>query len=97
MFSCNNSQTENNAKPASFIGEVIEKYEDSCLVEITENLHSSLRVSDLVVVKTNISNCPKYEIGDYLKIEFDGTIAESYPPQIFNTLHIEKLENNSSI
>ena len=88
-------RTENNAKPACIIGIVTEKYENSCLLEITDNVHSPLNLNDLVVVNTNISNCPNFEVGDSLKIEFDGTMTKSNPPQIFNTLIIEKIDNNN--
>ena len=95
LFSCDKPQTENNAKPACIIGIVTEKYESSCLLEITNNVNSPLNLNELVVVNTNISNCPDFEVGDSLKIEFDGSITKSYPPQIFNTLYIEKINNNN--
>lgn len=95
IVSCDKPQTENNAKPACIIGKVTEKYENSCLLKITDNVYSPLNLNDLVVVNTNISNCPEFEVGDILKIQFDGSTTKSYPPQIFNTLYIEKIDNTN--
>ena len=88
-------QTQNNAKPAYFIGRVVEKYERGCMVEVTdEGNYGHLPVGSPVQVTTNIENCPEYKVGDHIKILFDGTVAESYPPQILRVIGIEKADQN---
>ncbi len=77
-----------NGEKAYFKGKVIEKYENSCLVMVTDNGNQRFMSSDKVVVKTDIEGCPDYAVGDYLKIEFDGMVAESYPMQILNVFSI---------
>lgn len=76
------------SEQACFEGVVIEKYKDSCLVMVTDNGNQRFMSSDKVVVKTDIEGCPDYAVGDYLKIEFDGMVAESYPMQILNVFSI---------
>lgn len=83
-----------DGEQAYFKGKVIEKYENNCLVEVTDNGNQRFMLSDKVVVKTDIEGCPDYAVGDYLKIEFDGMVAESYPMQILNVFSIA-LESES--
>ena len=96
LVSCSSGffeQTQNNAKPAYFIGRVVEKYERGCMVEVTdEGNYGQLAIGSPVQVTTSIQNCPEYEVGDHIKIVFDGTVAESYPPQILHVLVIEKTD-----
>ena len=80
-----------------FTGEVIEKYEKSCLVKVADIGNGHLAVGDEVVVSTNIRDCPEYAVGDFLKIVFDGKIAESYPPQILNVSIISKVEVEGNV
>ena len=73
-----------------FTGEVLERYEKSCLLKITDIGNTPLAVGDKVVVSTNIQNCPEYAVGDSLIVVFNGEIAKSYPPQILNPTIISK-------
>ena len=75
------SKDTDTAQPC-FTGTVLEKYEKSCLLEVTDRGNQSLTVGALVTVNTDIENCPEYSVGDHLTITFDGMIAESYPMQI---------------
>ena len=87
-------QSQNNAQPAYFVGKVIEIYESGCFVEVTnEGNYGRLPLGTTVRVTTNIKNCPEYAVGDHLKVTFDGTVAESYPPQILHVLVIEKTDS----
>ena len=86
-------QPQNNAQPAYFVGKVTETYENGCLLEVTdEGNYGHLAVGTPVQVSTNIDNCPDYAVGDHLKVTFDGTVAESYPPQILHVLGIDKTD-----
>lgn len=75
---------------AYFRAKVIEAYENSCLVEVTDAGNQSFSVGSLISVSTNIEDCPEYGVGDHLEIIFDGEVAESYPMQIFNVIEINK-------
>ena len=83
-------QSQNNAQPAYFVGEVIEAYEKGCLVEVTdEGNYGALAIGTPVHVSTDIENCPEYKVGDFIKVVFDGTVAESYPPQVMHVGYIK--------
>lgn len=87
-------QSQNNAQPAYFVGKVIEIYELGCFVEVTnEGNYGKLPLGTTVQITTNIKNCPEYVVGDHLKVTFDGTVAESYPPQILHVLTIQKTDS----
>ena len=84
--------SQNNAKPAYFVAEVLEAYETGCLVEITDvGNYGGLAVGTPVHVSTHIENCPDIAVGDHIKVVFDGTVAESYPPQVTHVSWIEKI------
>lgn len=65
-----------------FTGKVIEKYDGSCLMEVTDVGSGCLAVGQQVVVHMNIPDCPDYEVGSCLTIAFDGKMTCSLPPQI---------------
>ena len=90
-------QTENNAKPAYIVGRVVEVYEKGCLIEITdEGNYGKLAIGTPVSVRTDIDSCPVYAVGDHLRITFDGTVAESYPPQILHVSRIDKTDSHGN-
>ncbi len=97
LFGCNTQdETEDNSTPY-FVGKVIEDYGESCLVEVTDVGNGNFSLGSEVVVNTNISSCPKYTVGDYIKIRFDGKVAYSYPPQVLNVFTIIKTDKSGSI
>ncbi len=71
-----------------FTGKVREINEKGFLVEVTDTGNGNFAVGETVQVNTDLSNCPKYEIGDYLKISFDGKVALSLPPQVTSVYSI---------
>lgn len=73
-----------------FTGKVLEKYEKSCLIEVTNKGNQSFGVGDLITVNTDIESCPEYQKGDVLTVTFDGSVAESYPMQIHKVYRIVK-------
>ena len=85
-----------NHQPPYFTGKVIEKYENSCLIEVTNTGNGHFAIGDKIEVKTSIENCPNYEVGDYLRIVFDVVMAESYPPQIQNVKDICKEDSKGN-
>ena len=46
----------------------------------------------ITVPMTNMNPSPEPEVGDVLEIEYDGSIAESYPAQITNVYGISVVE-----
>ena len=93
FVACNPTEGDGAVQNHYFTGEVIEKYEGSYLVEVTDIGNGPLAVGDRVVVKTDIPDSPQYETGDFLKIVFDGKIAKSYPQQITNPSTIIKIDS----
>lgn len=91
LVGCNlENEGEDMTNSPYFTGKVLEKYEGSCLLEVTDEGNAYMGIGNLVVVRTNIEKCPEYEVGDYLTITFDGRAAQSYPPQIFNVFSVVK-------
>ena len=76
-----------------FGGRVIEKYETTCLMEVTDMGNGHFSLGERVVVATNIDRCPDFDAGDYLRISFDGKVAYSYPPQV---LSVQAIVNTDS-
>lgn len=75
-----------------FTGKVLEKYENSCLLEVTDTGNGNFFVGEKVVVRTNIKNSPDYDVGNFLRISFDGKVALSYPAQVLNVYIVSKVE-----
>lgn len=65
-----------------FTGKVLEKYDGSCLMEVTGAGSGLMVEGQEVVVHMNIPDCPDYAVGDFLTIQFDGKMTCSLPPQI---------------
>lgn len=95
LVACSSNDEGRDVLNPHFTGKVIEKHENSCLIEVTDIGNGHLALGSPVVVTTNIPNCPEYEVGDYLIIVFDGTVAESYPPQILRVSTITKTDSST--
>lgn len=87
FISCDESHVEDTDQ-AYFYAEVVEKYEKSCLVAVTDLGNQSFFVGDQIIVSTDVEKCPEYDVGDCVKIVFDGSVAESYPMQIHKVSEI---------
>lgn len=79
-----------------FVGKVLEKYEKGCLLEITDKGNQLMETGTMVTVNTHLDGCPEYSAGDYLRVEFDGTVAETYPLQIFKVIAIDLLNSTEN-
>ena len=90
---CGTVDEGNDALNPNFIGEVLEKYENGCLVSVADSGNTSLNIGDKATVNTNIENCPQYDVGDRLRIVFDGSVAESYPMQIHGVFIVSIVDN----
>ena len=89
-------QSQNNAKPAYFVGKVTEIYDKACLVEVTNGGNYGMEIGTTVEVTTDIENCPELTIGKFLIVEFDGTVAETYPLKVLHVLSIEITDNTGN-
>lgn len=86
-------ESQNNATPAHFVGKVIEIYENGYLLEVTdEGNYGHLALGTTVQVNINTEDATEYELGDNLKVVFDGAVSKSYPPQVLHVISIEKAE-----
>lgn len=90
LVSCKAKEKESNNP--YFCGRVLEQYEDCCVVEVTDIGGQSLQQGDLIVVRTAIDDCPDFAVGDILRVEFNGEIAETYPMQLNHVLAIKRVE-----
>lgn len=79
-------------EPVTFQATLLEIHDGSYLVEPVEG-SAELNSADRITVPIkNTSPSPEPEIGDTLEIEYDGSIAESYPAQITAVYHIRVVE-----
>ena len=79
-----------------FVGKVVEIYETRCLVKITDTGNGNFTVDDTIIVNTDIENCPEYEVGDCLRVSFDGKVALSYPAQVLCVYSIIKTDSHGN-
>ena len=59
-------------------------------LEGSVELNSADRIT---IPMANMEPSPEPEVGDVLEIEYDGSIAESYPAQIANVYGIRVVES----
>lgn len=88
-----NGNEGNDILTPYFTGKVLETYGGGCLIEVTDKGNTNFSIGDHVHVHTEIENCPEYSVGDYLRISFDGQVAESYPPQIYGVTIVSKTDD----
>ena len=93
--SCKTIDKVQDVVKPNFVGKVVEKYDNSCLVEVSDNEDSYPTVGEKVMVNTNIEDCPQYEVGDFIKITYNGEIAESYPLQILHVYSVSIVNSNN--
>ena len=79
-----------------FRGKVLEVYEGRALIEVTNGGNQEIPVGEKYVVNTDIKDCPEYEVGDYLRVVFDGKVALSYPGQILSVYEIHKINEDGT-
>ena len=90
LIACDQPALQPPENSRCFSGKVIEINENSCLLEVTDSGDGCLEIGQQVIVATNISNCPRFQVGDSLTVYFDGKIAYSLPPQILGVSCIKR-------
>lgn len=86
LASCSSVQADS----PYFTGKVLEKYENRCLMEVTDIGNGNFFVGETLIVNTDIAGADPYEAGDLLTITFDGKVALSYPAQVLNVFEVRK-------
>ena len=84
------SEVDENGK-ATFQATILE-VRGYYLVEPVDGSIELNSADQITVPITNINPSPEPEVGDILEIEYDGSIAESYPAQITNVYSIRIVE-----
>lgn len=96
LVACNQSPTELDTENPYFTGKVIEIEERGCLMEVTNTGNGNFYVGERIIVNTNVKGCPKYAVGDHLRISFDGKVALSLPGQVLNVYSVVKTDANGN-
>ena len=81
---------EDMANEPSFTGIISEVHENYLLVKVDEN-EDEYSSSDVIIVSLNMEiedNSVSYNVGDSVRVYYDGNILESYPAQVNNVYTI---------
>lgn len=85
------SEGEEN-ETTTFQATILEIQDGYYLVKPVEGSAELNSADQITVPMTNMNPSPEPEVGDVLEIEYDGSIAESYPAQITNVYSISVVE-----
>ena len=77
---------------STFQATLLEIHDGYYLVEPVEGSAERNSADQITVPMKNVNASPDPEVGDILEIEYDGSIAESYPAQITNIYSINVVE-----
>ena len=72
----------------TFQATILEIQDGYYLVESVEGSAELNSADQITIPMINMNPSPEPEVGDVLEIEYDGSIAESYPAQIVNVYSI---------
>ena len=72
----------------TFQATILEIQDGYYLVEPIEGSAELNSADQITIPMINMNPSPEPEVGDVLEIEYDGSIAESYPAQIVNVYGI---------
>ena len=76
----------------TFQAAVLAIHEGYYLVEPVGGSTELNSADQIIVPMENMNPSPEPKVGDILEIEYDGSIAESYPAQITNAYNISVIE-----
>lgn len=76
----------------TFQATILEIQDGYYLVEPVEGSAELNSADRITISMTNMEPSPEPEVGDVLEIEYDGSIAESYPAQITGVYSIRVAE-----
>lgn len=87
LFACN---SPGNDVKATFVGIIEEVYEESATVSVIET-DGIYKISGLVNINLSVNPEEPFQVGDKVKVGYDGTTMETSPLGI-KTLTLEKVE-----
>jgi hypothetical protein len=96
ICACQKTPDELDTENPYFTGKVLEMEERGCLMEVTHTGNGNFYVGEKIIVNTNIKGCPKFAVGDHLRISFDGKVALSLPGQVLNVYSVVKTDANGN-
>lgn len=101
LFGCANENVrqENNGQ-FYFTGKIIERKENTLLVEVTDSGSSGISVATQASVSTKVvsaDGCPEVSDGEYIRIVFDGKVLETYPVQLGTVYAIYKTDKTGAV
>ena len=76
----------------TFQATILEIQDGYYLVKPVEGSAELKSADQITIPMTNMNPSPEPEVGDVLEIEYDGSIAESYPAQITKVYSIRVAE-----
>lgn len=84
-------------KAAFFIAKVIEINDSYMLVEVTDKGNCGISDGGRVSVSTDkisglLENDPSFVKDNYIRVEFDGTVMETYPEQLGEIFKIDVVD-----
>ena len=85
--------TNGGNETVTFQATILEIQDGYYLVEPMEGSAELNSADQITIPMTNRTPSPEPEVGDVLEIEYDGSIAESYPAQITNVYSIRVIES----
>lgn len=97
---CNQENVQKETdNQVSFVGTVVEIDEERLLVEVTNNADSAFSAGNQVYVQkevVSVDGCPDVEIGEYIRVFFDGNIEDSIPARIGRIFSIYKTDETGN-
>ena len=91
LFACNSEEVKNAESEikATFVGTIEEIHGESATVFVLESKES--KISGLVVIGLRANTDETFQVGDKIRVGYDGSVMEIAPPRV-HTLTIEKVE-----
>ncbi|MBH9964892.1 DUF3221 domain-containing protein [Bacillus sp. V3] len=77
---------KNNAVSASFKGKIEEIFENRAIVQVENG-----NITGQVFIDLSVNKTVNFQVGDKIKVGYDGQIRESDPAQV-NTLSVKRME-----
>ena len=90
--SCRGESKAGGDETVTFQAAILEIQDGCYLVEPVEGSAELNSADKITIPMTNMVPSPEPEVGDVLEIEYDGSIAESYPAQITKVYSIRVAE-----
>lgn len=99
LAACNKESTIPKSGNPFFIAKVCKVNEITMLIEVTDKGNCSVQIGDPITISTEkidgvLASDPTTVTNNYLRIEFDGNIMETYPLQLGEIFRIDITNKN---